>query len=176
MFLRLDGGSVQGNARWLLGYFCQSKVEQLSVPSLRDEDVGRLNVPMNNANGMCSIQCISDFDAQIDYRFDVQRLPCNLVLQRHAIQKFHGDEWLPIVLADLVYRANVGMVESRGGTSFATKAFQRLRVMGNIFGEELQGDEATKLGVLGFVDDTHPAASEFLDHPVVRDGLTDKLG
>jgi hypothetical protein len=93
------------------------------MPTLRDEDVGRLNIPVNNTNGMRSVECISDLDANIEHRFDAHWLPCDLMLQCDAVQKFHDDEWLPIVLADLMYRADVGMIESGGGTSFATKAF-----------------------------------------------------
>ena len=43
--------------------------------------------------------------------------------------------------------------------------------MSDIFGQELQRNETSKLGVLSLVDDTHPAAAEFLDDAVVRDGL-----
>ena len=45
-----------------------------------------------------------------------------------------------------------------------------------IFGQELQRDEATKLGVLSLIDDTHPAAAQFLDDAVVGDGLPNELG
>ncbi len=46
-----------------------------------------------------------------------------------------------------------------------------LAVPRKIIGQELQGDETAKLGVLGFVDHAHAAATEFLDNAVVRDGL-----
>jgi hypothetical protein len=98
------------------------------------------------------------------------------MLQRHAVQKFHDDEGLPIVLADLVYRADVGMIESGGGTSFATESFQSLRLLGYVLRQEFQRDEAPKLGVLSLVDDAHPAAAQLFDHAVVRNGLTDQLG
>src|SRR5580700_4350535 len=129
MLLRVDGGGTHGNARWLQSNFRESEVEKLRRPTLRDEDVGWLNVPVNNANGMDSVECISDLDTQIEHRFDAHGLPCDLMLQRQAVQKFHDDEWLPIVLADLVYRADVGVIESRGCTCLASKAFQRLRVL-----------------------------------------------
>jgi hypothetical protein len=38
-----------------------------------------------------------------------------------------------------------------------------LRVPGNIFRQELHGDEATEFRVLGLVDNTHPAAAKSLD-------------
>jgi hypothetical protein len=36
-----------------------------------------------------------------------------------------------------------------------------------------RGDEAIKAGVLGLIHDTHPAAAEFLNDAIVRDGLAD---
>ena len=52
---------------------------------------------------------------------------------------------------------------------------QRLRVPGEIVGQKFQSYEAPEFDVFGFVDDSHTAAAEFLDDPVVRDGLTDHL-
>jgi hypothetical protein len=65
------------------------------------------------------------------------------VLQRHHVQKFHHDEGLAFTPADFVDGTNVGMIQGRCGTSFPAEAFERLRVSGNIFRQELQGDEAT---------------------------------
>ena len=45
--------------------------------------------------------------------------------------------------------------------------------MGDFIGKKFEGNEPTKLGVFGFVDDTHPAPAEFLDDAVMRDGLPD---
>ena len=39
--------------------------------------------------------------------------------------------------------------------------------------QEFQRDKAMKLHILGFVDNTHPPAAQFLDDAVVRDGLAD---
>jgi hypothetical protein len=64
------------------------------------------------------------------------------VLQRFAFQIFHDDEGLVALLADVVNRADVGMIQRRCGLSFAAEAAQRGRVAGHIFGKELQGHEA----------------------------------
>ena len=71
--------------------------------------------------------------------------------------------------------ADVGMAQSGGSTSFAAKTLQRCSVSREIVGQKFQGYEATEFDVFGFVDDSHSAAAEFLDNPVVRDGLTDHL-
>jgi hypothetical protein len=44
-------------------------------------------------------------------------------------------------------------------------------IFGKTFGQEFQRNEAMKPYVLGLVDDTHPAATEFLDDAVMRNGL-----
>jgi hypothetical protein len=37
--------------------------------------------------------------------------------------------------------------------------------------QELEGDKAAQPGVFGLIYDTHPAAAQLFDDPVVRDGL-----
>ena len=39
--------------------------------------------------------------------------------------------------------------------------------------QELERDESLELGVLGLIDRTHAAATEFFRDAVVRDGLAD---
>ena len=93
------------------------------------------------------------------------------MLQRGTIQILHHEEGFAALLADVVDRADVWMVQCRRGFRLATKPLQRLPILRQIFREKFQRDEASEPGVLGLVDDTHAAAAEFLDDPVVRDGL-----
>ena len=53
------------------------------------------------------------------------------------------------------------MVQSRGGARFKLKALQSLVVLGKMFGEELQGDEAAELGVLGLYTTPMPPPPSF---------------
>jgi integrase len=61
---------------------------------------------------------------------ELMRHATDPMLERHPIEIFHHDEGLLSVLADFVDRANVRVVQRRGGTGFATKTFERLRVLG----------------------------------------------
>jgi len=54
-----------------------------------------------------------------------------------AVEKLHHHEGLAFVLADLVDGADVGVVERRGSARFAPEALQRLRIAGNVLGQEL---------------------------------------
>ena len=83
---------------------------------------------------------------------------------------------LPILLADFVDGADIGMVQSGGGLRLAAGSAQAPEGLGDIIGQEFQGDKATESGVLGLVDHAHTAAAELLDDAVVRDGLADQTG
>jgi hypothetical protein len=62
------------------------------------------------------------------------------------------------------------MIESGCRSRFALKTFQRLAVLGEMFRQKLQGDQAAELGILGFVHHTHPAATQLLEDAVVSNG------
>ncbi len=103
----------------------------------------------------------------------LDRAPGDAVLERHAVQEFHGDEGMAFVFADVVDSADVGMIQSRGRLRFALETGEGLRVAGNVIGQEFQSDETVQAGVFGLVDHTHAAAAELFDNAVVRDGLAD---
>src|SRR5208283_4764363 len=113
------------------------------------------------------------FDGKREESFDFQRTPRYAVLQRHAVEKLHGNEGMTVLLANVVDGADVGVVQCGGRLRFALKSSEGLRVSGHILGEKFQGDKPVKARVLGLVDNAHAAAAKFLDDPVVRNGLPD---
>ncbi|MGB9403375.1 MAG: hypothetical protein WCA98_07540 [Candidatus Acidiferrales bacterium] len=76
-----------------------------------------------------------------------------------------------LVLADFVDGADIRMVQSRCGLRFALETGDSLRILRHVVGQKLEGNEAMKADVLGFIDDAHAAAAQFVDDAVVRDGL-----
>jgi hypothetical protein len=83
------------------------------------------------------------------------------------------DEGAAVGFADVVDSADVWMIEGGSGLGFALEAGESLRVGGDVFGEEFEGDEAMEAGVFGFVDNAH-AAAEFVGDVVVGEVLTDQ--
>jgi len=71
------------------------------------------------------------------------------------------------VLADFVNRADVGMIQGRGGTGFAPEAFEGLTVIGHVVGQEFQCNVAAEVFVLGFIYNTHPTATELFQNPIM---------
>jgi len=95
------------------------------------------------------------------------------VLQRRAFQEFHGNERLPVLLTDVMDRADVGVIQGGRGLRFSLESGEGMRIPGYIVRQKLERDETVEASILSFVDDSHPAATEFLDDTVVRDGLAD---
>ena len=75
------------------------------------------------------------------------------------------------MLANLVDRANVGMIQRRRGARLAQEPLVGLLILGHPVGQELKRHEAAQRGILGLVDDTHAPAAELLQDAVVRYGL-----
>jgi hypothetical protein len=75
-------------------------------------------------------------------------LPAMRCFSVNPFQKLHSDECLAILLANVVNRADVGMVQCRRSLRLALKAGERLRISGNFLGQKLEGDEAMQSRVL----------------------------
>ena len=69
----------------------------------------------------------------------------------------------PSGFPDVVDRANIRMVQGRGGTRLALKAVAEPGVVSKVFRQNLQGNETAKASVLRLVNvnDTHAARASF---------------
>jgi len=175
MFLGLDGRGAHGNALRLEGDLRQPKIENLRLTSIRDEDVRGLDVAVDYAFGVRSIQRIGNRDAQIEHRLHLQRLASDLVPERLPLQQFHGDKGAPIGLVDFVNRADVRMIQRGRSLGFPLEAAEGLCIVGEFVGKEFQGDVTTELEVFRLVDHAHSPATDLAEDAVVRDGLADHL-
>ena len=90
-----------------------------------------------------------------------------------AIEKFHGDECLPVLLANVVNRADIWMVQCRCGFGLAPEARQCLRIACHFVGKKLQGYEAAKTRVFSLIDHSHATAAQLFHDAVVRNGFSD---
>ena len=75
-----------------------------------NEDVRGLDVPMNDARRMSRVQGVGDLNRERQEQIGLQRKSGDAVLQHEAIQILHGDERPPVLLADVVNSADVGVV------------------------------------------------------------------
>lgn len=105
------------------------------------KNVGRFDVAVHNASTMGGIERIGDFDGQRKNGFAVDRTSAYPVLERDAIQKLHDKKGLTVLLPNLVNRADIRMIQGRGGTCFTAETLQGLWTLGNVNRKELQCDE-----------------------------------
>src|SRR6266566_5804586 len=116
--------------------FSQPEIENLGVSALGHEQVCRLDVAVNNSLRMRCIEGIGDFYSQLQQRFQLYRLCSNAMFQGYTIEKLHRDEGLSILVADIIDRANIRVVQGRCSLGLTLKARQGLGISGDFFGEE----------------------------------------
>jgi hypothetical protein len=88
-------------------------------------------------------------------------------VERFTFHEFHDDELVLAGFAALVVRHDIGVVEAAGRLRFAFEAALDLFAFGGfeagVEAEDFYGDIAGHFGIMGSEDDTHAAASEFLE-------------
>ena len=71
-----------------------------------------------------SIQRVGNLDAQAEQQLRIQRPAADAMLERLALQEFHGDKCAAALFTDVVNRADIRMVESRGSFRLAPESLQ----------------------------------------------------
>ena len=90
-----------------------------------------------------------------------------------ALDEAHRHVQRPVLLARVVDRDHVGVVERRGDLRLALEALAELGVLGQLGGDQLERDRAVQREVDGAVDDAHAAAAGHRLDPVAADHRTD---
>jgi hypothetical protein len=125
---------------------------------------------------MCRIQRIGNLDAQIEHRFDLQRLAGDPVPECLPLQQFHGDEGPSAHFVNFVDRADVRVVQRGRSFGFALKTAEGLRIVCKFVGQELEGNKPSELEVFRFIDHAHASAADLADDAVMGNRLPHGLG
>jgi hypothetical protein len=83
----------------------------------------------------------------------------------------NANERFAVLFTDVVNGTNIGVIQCGYGFCLAAKSLDGCRIASEFSGKKLDGNESVKPLVLGFINHTHPAAAEFFEDAVVRDGL-----
>src|SRR2546427_10202290 len=127
--------------------------------AIRDEDIGRFDVTVNDPLRMGSIQCVGNLDAQLQQLLRVERPAGNAVLERLALQKLHDNKVLAFVFINLMNGTDIRVIQGGGGASFTLKPLKCLAIFGHLCGQEFQSHQTPELGVFGLIHHTHSAAT-----------------
>src|SRR4029077_2004626 len=106
---------------------------------------------MDDALRMCRVESVGNLDAQIEHRFDLQRLGSDLVPERLPLQQFHGDEAASVGLVNLVDSADVRVVQRGRSLGLPLETAEGLMIVCEFVRKKLQSDVTTKLKVFGLV-------------------------
>ena len=103
---------------------------------------------MDDAALVRAVERVGHLNSEIDDIVGLERRAREAIAQGLPLQQLHHDEGLAFVLADIVNRADVGVIEAGRGPRFADQPLDRLAIPGQLFRNELEGDRAAKADVL----------------------------
>ncbi len=104
-------GRSEPAALAIRGDLGHAEVQDLRLSSLGDEDVRRLDVSVHDPDAMSGLERIRHLNAQIDHTRNRRRPVRDRVRERLPTHSFHHEEGTCVVLADIVHRADVRMIE-----------------------------------------------------------------
>ena len=150
----------------------QPEVQHLHAPVRRHDHVGAFQIAVHHAALVRMRQRSGELRAVTHHVLDPQRARRHLRAQRLPFDQFHGDVGLAVGLANLVNRADVRMVEARGGPRLTDQAGTRGRIVEARRREHLDRHVAVEPLVAGAIDLAHPAGANLPDDSVVSQPLT----
>src|SRR3954468_9635841 len=97
----------------------EPEIEDLRPPVLREEDVLRFQVSMDDPALVRCTETTGDLERDLDRGIDGQRRGTEARPQGAAFQAFGDEIWRAAVIADVVDGEHVGVVERAGGARLA---------------------------------------------------------
>jgi len=122
--LRAAGGCFARDGRFAGKGLSETKIENFCLSTRSDEEVGRLDVAMNDALQVSGVKRVSSLNSEGQSFVERKRLTGDGVLEGLAVQKFHDDERMAVFFADFINGADVRVIESGGGLRFALETFE----------------------------------------------------
>ena len=116
-------------SRWLAGWrgLRQSKVHQLGA-RLGEHDVARFQIAVDYPALVSFLQALADLDPILQHLFWRQRSLCEAVGQGLAFEVLHDQEIGPVLVADVMQGADVGVIQRRNGAGFALESLPRIEI------------------------------------------------
>ena len=171
-----NAGIGAGGELRLLRQLCETKVQHLGLAVCSEKDIGGLNIAVNDAFRVGGDERICHLDAHVQNLVSFERIAANQLLQAFAFQLLHDDEGVPVVVLDVVNRADVGMIQLGGRSSLALESLQGLGIPYQVIRNKLEGNAAPEARIFGLVDHSHAPTAEFSQDAIVRNRLADHGG
>ena len=114
---------------------------------------------MNDALGMRRFHRIRQLNSDIENFRRAKRSAVDSFLERLAVEVFHHDKRPSFVLADIVNRADLWMIQGGRCSRLDPKSLERLGILRILRRQELHGHRPAQPDVFGLVDDAHAAGA-----------------
>src|SRR5947208_92570 len=113
--------SRHGCWQFLLGELCNPKVEHLYVSVRPEHDVFRLDVTVHNSRLMSGSERTRGLDRDVNSFIQLHSSARQTFTQRLALNQFTSDVMNRVILANLVNRQDVWMIETNNSARFLLK-------------------------------------------------------
>ncbi len=143
-----------------VGELGDAEVEDLDPPVLRQEEVGGLEVAVDDAVLVRGGEAAGDLLGVLDGLAERQRAGGEHLAERAALEELGDEVGGAVVGADVEEGEDVGVVEGAGEAGLLLEAAEAVGVLAVLGGEDLDGDVAVEAGVAGAVDLAHPAGPD----------------
>jgi hypothetical protein len=138
------------------GELGDSEVENLEAALLRDEEIARLQVSMDDTFLVSGGDALGELRGVVERERNRQRPLGEAFAQRRPLEKLEDKKGPALVRADVEDGEDVRMAQSRDRARFRLEATQ---ILGARRGQPLDGNLAPEGGIVGAIDLAHPASA-----------------
>src|SRR5450755_3165280 len=96
---------------------------------------------MDNARHMRRVERLRNLAPQCQQRLHLNRTPGNAVFQRRTFQELHHQERAAVLLANIVDRANIRMIERGCSAGLPLETAEYLGISRHVIRQKLESDE-----------------------------------
>ena len=150
----------------------ETEIENLDHAVIGDEDVGGLDVAVDDAVDVRVVEPFADIDRDVQLAAHAQLLRAgHALLQILPLEELHREVGLTLVLAEVVDGDDVAVRQLTGGPGLAEESFTEVSALVNRRRDHLDRHRPLQQRVVGAVHDTHPALSQSLEELIAAYGV-----
>src|ERR1700722_15411644 len=116
---------------------------------------------MNDTGAMGDVQSFCDFNSNLQQFREGQRALAQTLGKRLAVEELHNQEFGAVLRADIVEMADVRVIQRGNSTGLALETLLEFGIVGQMSGQNLDGNRSIEARIFGAVDLTHAPGAEW---------------